>query len=33
MIKICLLAAAFVGVICFALALKNADDNAENHKE
>jgi hypothetical protein len=33
MIKICLLGAAFIGIICFSIALKNADDNAEDHKE
>jgi hypothetical protein len=33
MIKICLLIAAFIGVICFGIALKNADDNADNHLE
>lgn len=33
MIKICVFGAILIGIICFSIALKNADDNAEDHKE
>lgn len=33
MIKICVFGAVLIGIICFSIALKNADDNAEDHEE